>query len=228
MDLLRSGGPVLIIIILVSLYALYVFLERLFKLNKERVEADTLMSRVNAAVRERDLELALAACESHGGPVARVLHAALLRLPYGRAAVEAAFTEASLREEQNLGKGLRLLSTISQIGPLLGLLGTVSGMIAAFVVISHQGTGDPLALASGIGEALVDTAAGLILAIPALVGYNYLANRVDNMMLEIDRRREELMGNIVEVVSHRRENRPASTPAEPEGSYEGYAPLKTS
>ncbi|UCH25224.1 MAG: MotA/TolQ/ExbB proton channel family protein [Trueperaceae bacterium] len=214
MDLLRSGGPVLVAILLVSLYAVYLFLERVFKLSRERVEADTLMTKVNAAVRERDLELALTACERHGGPIARVINAALLRLPYGRSAVEAAFQEASLQEEQRLTQGLRSLATIAQIAPLLGLLGTVTGMIVAFSEISQQGTGNPAALADGIGQALVTTAAGLIVAIPVLIGQNYLANRVDNILIEIDRRREELMANVVQVVAARREERRGETPRE--------------
>lgn len=203
--LLLSGGPVLVAILLVSLYAVYVFFTRFFKISKERTDTDVLMKRVNAAVRERDLELALAATEQHTGPVARVLHAALLRLPYGRAAVEAAFQEASLGEEQNLTRGLRTLGTIAQIAPMLGLLGTVTGMIIAFTEIAQTGTGDPAALAYGIGQALVTTAAGLIVAIPTLIGQNYLASRVDGILLDIDRRREELMGNVVQAVAVRKE-----------------------
>ena len=156
MQLLLSGGPVLVAILLVSLYALYIFFERLFKLSREPGDADALMARVNAAVKERNLGMAQRACEQHGGPVARVLRAALERLPYGRSAVEAAFQEASLQEEQSLTRGLRPLATIAQVAPLLGLLGTVTGMIIAFSEISSQGTGNPAALADGIGQALVN------------------------------------------------------------------------
>jgi biopolymer transport protein ExbB len=205
MDLILSGGPVLVAIVVVSLYALYVFLARFLKLSRERVDSERLMGRVNAAVRDRDLDTALAACEAHGGPVARVLRAALMRLPYGRSAVEAAFQEASLEEEQRLGRGLRPLATIAQIAPLMGLLGTVTGMIIAFAEISQRGTGDPAALADGIGQALVTTAAGLIVAIPTLIGQNVLASRVDAILLEIDRRREELMGEVVQAVAARRD-----------------------
>lgn len=205
MDLILSGGPVLVAIVAVSLYALYVFLARFLKLSRERTDSDRLMSRVNAAVRERDLDAALAACEAHGGPVARVLAAALARLPYGRSAVESAFQEASLEEEQRLARGLRPLATVAQIAPLMGLLGTVTGMIIAFAEISQQGTGDPAALADGIGQALVTTAAGLIVAIPTLIGQNVLASRVDGILLEIDRRREELMGEVVQAVAARRD-----------------------
>lgn len=205
MDLILSGGPVLVAIVVVSLYALYVFLARFIKLSRERTDSERLMSRVNAAVRERDLDTALAACEAHGGPVARVLGAALTRLPYGRAAVEAAFQEASLELEQELARGLRPLATVAQIAPLMGLLGTVTGMIIAFAEISQQGTGDPAALADGIGQALVTTAAGLIVAIPALIGQNVLSSRVDGILLEVERRREELMGEVVQAVATRRE-----------------------
>jgi biopolymer transport protein ExbB len=201
MDLLLSGGPVLVIILVISLYALYVFFERLLKLSKERLEADALMIKVAGALRDRNLDLALLACENHGGPVARVLHGALSRLPYGKAAVEAGFQEASIEEEQNLTRGLRALSTIAQIAPLLGLLGTVTGMIIAFNQISVTGVGNASTLAGGIGQALVTTAAGLIVAIPALIGHNYLSSKVDRIFSEIDKRREELMGMVAQIAS---------------------------
>lgn len=205
MSLLMSGGPVMIAILAVSLYAVYVFFLRFLKLRNERVDTHELMTRVNAAVRERDLELALASCEQHGGPVARVLGAALVKLPYGRPAVEAAFQEASIQEEQTLGRGLRPLATIAQVAPMLGLLGTVTGMIIAFSQISRFGTGDPSVIANGVAQALVTTAAGLIVAIPVIMGHAYLASRVEAILIDIDRRREELMGNIAQAVAVRRE-----------------------
>ena len=162
MDILLSGGPVLLAIVLLSLYAVYVFFYRFLRIRNERTDTAELMVKVNAAVRERDLELALAACEEHGGPAARVLGAALLKLPYGRPAVEAAFEEATIQEEQALSRGLRPLATIAQVAPMLGLLGTVTGMIISFGQISRFGTGDPSIVANGIGQALVTTAAGLI------------------------------------------------------------------
>jgi biopolymer transport protein ExbB len=205
MDLLLSGGIVLLVILLLSVYAVYLFFLRFFKLNRERLDTDSLMARVNAAVRNRDLDMALEVCEEHGGPVARVLQSALLRLPYGRQAVEAAFAEASLLEEQSLTRGLRPLATIAQVAPLLGLLGTVTGMIIAFAEISSSGGGNPSLLAGGIGQALVTTAAGLIVAIPVLTAQNYLASRVDAILTEIDRRREELMANVVQAVAGRKD-----------------------
>ncbi len=205
MDILISGGPVLAAIVLVSCYAVYIFFYRFFRLRNERTDTAELMMKVNAAVRERDLELALAACEEHGGPVARVLGAALIKLPYGRPAVEAAFQEASIQEEQTLARGLRPLATIAQVAPMLGLLGTVTGMIIAFGQISRLGTGDPSVVANGVGQALVTTAAGLIVAIPVIMGHSFLSSRVEAILVDIDRRREELMGNIAQAVASRRE-----------------------
>ncbi|MGL4609833.1 MAG: MotA/TolQ/ExbB proton channel family protein [Trueperaceae bacterium] len=221
MQWLINGGPVMIPIVLISLYAVYVFFDRLFKLNREKLETDALMLRVNAAVKDRDLESALAACDTHGGPVARVLKAALLKLPYGRAAVEAAFQESYLVEESELSRGLRPLHTIAQIATLLGLLGTVTGMIQAFNVIALQGTGDPGAMAAGISEALITTASGLSVAIPVVIGQNYLSSRVDKILLEIERRREELMSNVAQAVAGKRDRSDIRTPTSvSQGDYE--------
>ncbi len=214
MDLLLSGGPVLVMIVLLSLYALYLFFTRLFQLARERPDSDRLMARVNAAVLGRNLEMAMIACDHHGGPVARVLKAALARIPYGRPAVEAAFQEAYLSEEQSLTRGLRPLATIAQVATLLGLLGTVTGMITAFAEISQQGAGSPSVLAGGIGQALVNTAAGLFVAIPTILGHSYLASRVENILVELERRREELMGNVAQAVSLKGREEPRATRAE--------------
>ncbi|HNQ99993.1 MAG TPA: MotA/TolQ/ExbB proton channel family protein [Trueperaceae bacterium] len=204
-ELLLSGGPILVVIILVSIYAVYLFVERLLKLNRERSDTTSLMARVNAAVRERDLDTALDACERHGGPTGRVLKSALERLPYGRPAVEAAFEEATITEEQNLTRGLTPLAIMAKILPMLGLLGTVTGMIISFSEISLHGSGDAGQLAYGIGQALVTTAAGLIVAIPVLVGHGYLNSLVSKLLGDIDKRREELMGSIVRAVADRRD-----------------------
>ncbi len=225
-ELLLSGGPILVVIILLSIYAVYLFVERFLKLRRERTDTSNLMVRVNAAVRERDLEAALDACEKHGGPVARVLQAALERLPYGRPAVEAAFEEASLAEEQSLSRGLLPLSVIAKITPMLGLLGTVTGMIITFSQISLHGSGDPGELAYGIGQALVTTAAGLIVAIPVLVGHGYLYSMVDKQLGDIDKRREELMGNVVQAVANRRDEASSGRQSDQQDGREGRMDLR--
>lgn len=207
MELLRSGGPVLIGIILLSLFAVYRFVERLLYLLKEPNNTDKLMMDVNTAIDNRDLEGALAICEEHEGAVSRVLEYALSRLPFGRASVEAAFEEAALVEEQQLSKGLRSLATVAQVSPLLGLLGTVTGMMIAFREIAQQSSGNPVGIAQGISQALVTTAAGLMVAIPVLLAYNYLSSRADGVLRDIDRRREELLGRVSQVVAQQRNDK---------------------
>lgn len=206
--MLLSGGPVLLIflfvMIIISVYAVYVFFDRWWQISRERLDGDRLMDSVNAAIDSRDVDAALAVCDEHGGPIGRVLEYALTRLPFGRTAVEAAFQEASIEEEQRLTKGLRSLATIAQIAPLLGLLGTVMGMIVAFNNFSAQGVNSVQSVGTGISTALITTAAGLIIAIPALIGYNFLSGKVELILSEIDRRREEFMGRVAQVVSARK------------------------
>lgn len=201
MDLLLAGGPLIIVIAIASVVALYIFISRWIVLSRERSDVNALMADVNERIHARDLDGALETCSQHGGPVARVIEYALSRLPYGRPVVEAAFNEASLEEEVSLSRGLRVLATIAQISPLLGLLGTVTGMILAFADLSQQGASADTSLVSrGISQALITTAAGLAVAIPTLIGYNYLSSRVDAMLLEIERRREELLGNVAQAI----------------------------
>lgn len=206
MELLLAGGPLLIVIAIASIVALTIFLQRMLVLARERMDAAALMADVNEAIHARDLESALEVCAQHGGPVARVIEYALSRLPYGRPAVESAFNEASLEEEASLSRGLPALATIAQISPLLGLLGTVTGMILAFSDLSQQaGATDTATVSRGISQALITTAAGLLVAIPSLIAHNYLSARVDGMLLEIERRREELLGNVAQVVAQQRQ-----------------------
>lgn len=207
MDLLLSGGPVLAAIVLLSLYGVYIFFARYGKLRTERGNTDELMRKVNQAVRARNLDEALAVTKTASNPVARVLHSALSRLPYGRTAVDAAFSEASLLEEARLSKGLRPLATIAQVAPLLGLLGTVTGMIISFAEIASASAGNPALMALGIRQALVTTAAGLVVAIPMIMGHSYLSSIVDSLLLDVDRRREELMVTVAEAAAATREER---------------------
>ena len=186
---------------------MYLFFARYGKLRTERDNTDELMRRVNQAVRARDLDEALAVTKTASSPVARVLHSALSRLPYGRTAVDAAFSEASLLEEARLSKGLRPLATIAQVAPLLGLLGTVTGMIISFAEIASASAGNPALMALGIRQALVTTAAGLVVAIPMIMGHSYLSSIVDSLLLDVDRRREELMVTVAEAAATTREER---------------------
>ena len=195
----RQGGFILIILLLLALYAAYVFFERFLTLRRERLSGERLMREVEAALRRGQLEAALEAARAHGGALGRVLLAGLPRVPFGVAAVDAALKAAILEEEVRLSRGLGVLSVTAQVAPLFGLLGTVTGMIRAFNVLAAQGQTTASLLAQGIGEALFTTAGGLVVAIPALFGYHYLAGRVEDILTELEQRREELLGVLAEV-----------------------------
>ena len=195
----QQGGWVLVVLLLLALYASYVFFERFLALRKERAGGERLMREVEAALRRGQLNTALETARAHGGALGRFLLAGLPRVPYGVAAVDAALKAALLEEETRLSKGLGAIGLVAQTSPLFGLLGTVTGMIRAFNVLAVTGQTTPAALAGGIGEALFTTAAGLVVGIPALFGHQYLVSRVDDILMELEQRREELLGVLAEV-----------------------------
>ncbi len=196
---IQQGGWILFFLLLLTLYAAYVFFERYLALRREKIGGERLMREVDASVRRGQIDVALEAARTHGGTLGRFMLAGLARVPFGVTAVDAALKAALLEEESRLSRGLGVLSVTAQVAPLLGLLGTVSGMIRAFNVLASQGQTTAKLLAGGIGEALFTTAAGLIVAIPALIAYHYLAGRVDDILSELEQRREELLGILAEV-----------------------------
>lgn len=198
---LRQGGPILLVLLALLFYAAYVFFERFLAIRKERVGGEKLMREIEGAVRRGQLGSAIESARLHGGILGRFMLAGLSRATYGTATVEASLRAALIEEEARLTKNLASLSVLAQAAPLVGLLGTVTGMIRAFNVLSAQGEPTAALLAEGIGEALFNTAGGLFVAIPALVGYYFLAGRVDKIVGELDQRREELLG-ILSEVSH--------------------------
>jgi biopolymer transport protein ExbB len=196
---IQQGGWILVFLLLLTLYAAYVFFERYLALRREKIGGERLMREVDASVRRGQIDVALEAARAHCGTLGRFMLAGLARVPFGVTAVDAALKAALLEEESRLSRGLGVLGVTAQVAPLLGLLGTVSGMIRAFNVLASQGQTTAKLLAGGIGEALFTTAAGLIVAIPALIAYHYLAGRVDDILSELEQRREELLGILAEV-----------------------------
>jgi biopolymer transport protein ExbB len=128
----------------------------------------------------------------------RVVLSALRNAGLGREAVKEAVQEVGRREAAQLERYVGILGTVANVAPLLGLLGTVSGMIKAFTVISVQGVGNPASLAGGISEALITTAAGLTVAIPAFVAYRFFLGKVDRLILEL----EQYAIHFVDLVKH--------------------------
>lgn len=185
-DYLVKGGPTIAVIALCSLVALAVVVERALVLRRRLVAppgfADSLRPLAS------DPAGALRACESANHPLARILAAALRRWPGGRSAAERAAQNAARREMVSLRRRMRLLGALPQAATMLGLLGTIFGMIKVFqaVASSSQALGKTELLAQGIFEAWTNTAAGLIVAIPTLILYHVLLARLDSLAADLD------------------------------------------
>lgn len=197
-ELLVAGGPAVAVILLVSLYAGFVVLDRAQKLRRAGAEPRESLERVRASVIRDHLLDAMVEAKEHDTPAARVLAAGLQRARLGPDAVNAALNEAAAVEEERAHRGLSTVATVAHIAPMLGLLGTVTGMIRAFGAFSSGGQPNADELARGISEALIATAAGLVVALLAHVAHGFLNRLVDGALLQVDRVRYLLPGWLVE------------------------------
>jgi biopolymer transport protein ExbB len=194
-----DGGPMMYPIALCSFVLMVFSFERFIHLRTGRVIPRPFVKRLIEQLQQQqiDREEGLELCERNPSPIASILAAAVKR--YGRPAVEIeqAVLDAGERESNNLRRHMRLLNAISNVSPLLGLLGTVLGMIQAFNDIAGaQAMGRPEMLAGGIGQALLTTAAGLLVAIPAYLMYMYFLGHTDRLIMEMDRHAQRLVDAI--------------------------------
>lgn len=186
-SLIKKGGPVMIPLGIGSVMALALGIERFISLRRDRVIPPEFKAGLDAAWKSDETgKEALAYCERAGGPVGKIFKAGLQRLGKGEDAVEKAIEDAGYREADKMKRSLRMLTIVASVSPLLGLLGTVYGMIEAFQMASSVGMGKSDVLAKGIYEALVTTATGLTIAIPVLLIYQYLSGRVDAIVDDLD------------------------------------------
>ncbi|MDX9971541.1 MAG: MotA/TolQ/ExbB proton channel family protein [FCB group bacterium] len=193
-DLIFQGGVLMFPIMLVSVIALAITFERFVTLRRAAVDVREFMDTMRTVLRQGRIQEALDACEENRGPVARILKAGLLKHDRPKEDIRQAIEDAGHLEVPRLERYMSGLATCASVAPLLGLLGTVQGMIKAFAKIQDlQGQVNPSDLAEGIGNALITTAAGLAIAIPALVVYNYFVSRVDNLVLEMEVSSSELV-----------------------------------
>ncbi|MGM0607316.1 MAG: MotA/TolQ/ExbB proton channel family protein [Candidatus Muiribacteriota bacterium] len=193
MDFIFRGGFMMFPLLVCSVLAVAIFIERLVYLNKTRLDSESLMARIREVMEAGKIELAVHTCKRADTPLSRILLAGIQNFNKSKENVKNAIEQASLEELPQLEKYVPALGTIAQIAPLIGFLGTVTGMIKSFNVVAAQGLGnDPTALAGGIAEALITTATGLSIGIPTFVVYNYLTNRIDKFLMEIERRSMEI------------------------------------
>lgn len=196
-DVIQKGGPLMYLIILCSIVALAVVIERLYHLHRAKIDSEKFMESISNTLRRNRIMDAINLCEKTPGPIAHIVKAGILKHDRSRGEIKEAIEDAGIYEVPRLEKNLGALATIAHISPLLGLLGTVTGMVRAFQVIQEKAAMlhlvSPGDLAGGIWEALITTAAGLIVAIPTFVAYNYLVSRVKWFILEMERTATDLV-----------------------------------
>ena len=184
-------------IILCSIMAFAVILERLYYLHKIKIDVVAFMSKIEGALKYNKVAEAVKICEDTAGPIARIIKAGILKYDRPRQEIREAIEDAGHQEVPKLEKHIKILAVIAHISPLFGLLGTVTGMVKAFQVIQIKAAAlNPVSagdLAGGIWTALLTTAAGLIVAIPAIAAYHYLAARVQDFTLEMEHSATELI-----------------------------------
>ncbi len=187
MEYFQEGGPLMYLILICSVIGLTVFLERVFHLHRARIDTDKFMTGIRTLLGEGKIKEAIELCDETPGPVAHILKAGLSKHSAPPSKIREAIEDAGVHEVPRLEKNLVVLATIAHISPLLGLLGTVLGMIKAFMTIEEmEGLVNPSDLAGGIWEALLTTAFGLLVAILAYVAYNLLVSRVGGMVLDME------------------------------------------
>ncbi len=188
-----KGGPVMYVILMLSVYALGVFLERMWHLASIRLDTNLLADDVARLVARRELGPAGELVGRLAGPVPAVLKSGIAHLSRGVDAARDAMLAAGEAELRRVEGNTRHLAIVANLATMLGLLGTITGMIGAFDAIAAKGLGDPNVVAGGIGEALVTTAYGLMVAIPSVMAYNYLDGRVDAVRADCEEKASRLL-----------------------------------
>ncbi|HHV94590.1 MAG TPA: MotA/TolQ/ExbB proton channel family protein [Firmicutes bacterium] len=194
LDLIIRGGPVMIPLLLCSVLMVAVSLERLVYLLRCRVDTEDLMDDIKLALQQGKILEAIQIAKKTRGPVAAVLAAGIAHYDKDKQFIRERLEEAASEEVYRMERRLGLLDAIITAAPLLGLLGTVTGIINSFQVITAiGGLDDTLALSAGIAEALITTAAGLVIAIPGTLIYSYLSGLIDRLVVDINKRASELL-----------------------------------
>lgn len=196
-EFMQKGGPIMWPILLCSVIAFAIVIERLIQLRRAQIDTKSFMGQISKSLKRNKIMEALEVCGKAQGPIANILKAGILKHDRPRQEIREAIEDASVHEVPRLERNLPVLATVAHVAPLLGLLGTVTGMVAAFQVIQSKSSSvapvNPGDLAGGIWEALLTTVFGLCVAIPTFVAYNYLVSRVDGFVLDMERSATDLL-----------------------------------
>jgi biopolymer transport protein ExbB len=187
-DYIMKGGVIMIPIVLCSVLALGIILERLWSLRRKSILRYDLLHRIEDLLREQKIPEATTLCKRHPSTMTRILLVAILNYDRPKAEIKEMIEDHGRQEVPLLERYLGFLGTIASISPFLGLLGTVVGLLKVFEAIAQAGgVTNAAILSEGIHNALITTVAGLCVAIPSLVAYNYLTRMVEGLVLEVER-----------------------------------------
>jgi len=185
-DLIRAGGFLMWPILACSIVSMAIIAERFWSLRESKIAPTNLVANVWQWHKSEQLDAKRIQALRMNSPLGMILAAGLLNRKHSREIMKESIEEVGRLVAHSLERFLNTLGTISSITPLLGLLGTVIGMIKVFTVITSQGVGDPSVLSEGISEALLTTAAGLSVAIPSLMFYRYFRGKVDDLVVTME------------------------------------------
>ncbi len=200
----RQGGIFMYPLLFFSVLAATVAVERFIVFSKAKINVNAFLTQIRKALLvNRNVKEAIKVCEQNKGPVASVMKAGLLRYGQPREEIEKTIENAALYELDRLEKRLGVLGTTANVAPMLGFLGTVAGMIKSFATLAEQGLTNPAAVAVGISEALITTATGLIIAIPAQLVYNWYTTKITRFVRDIETASNMLIETFIEMDSAR-------------------------
>lgn len=186
-QIFRDGGPVMWPLLAFSILSVIFIIERFFAIRRAKINVNEFLAKVRKElIVNRSIKSAIKVCEDYRGPVASILKAGLLKFGQPREDVEKTIENAALYEMGRLEKNLVWLASIANVSPLLGFFGTVVGMIKSFDALAEAGLSNPGLVAAGISEALITTAAGLFVAIPAQLAYNFFMSRINKFVRDIE------------------------------------------
>ncbi|KZZ57434.1 biopolymer transporter ExbB, partial [Oleiphilus sp. HI0125] len=186
LDLLKPGGIIMFPLLLCSVLALAIIIERFWTLRANRLAPKALVNDLWGWIKRKELDSKKLRELKEAAPIGRILAAGLVNAKHGREVMKESIQEEASHVVHEMERFLTGLGTVAVITPLLGLLGTVIGMIKVFAQLQLEGAGNAAALAGGISEALITTAAGLTVAIPALIFHRYFLRRVDEIVIDME------------------------------------------
>lgn len=210
-ELIAMGGIVLWVIMALSVVGAAIIIERILYFRRISVDEDKLFQRIKASVEKGHFDEAMSICDNNLSPLSALIKVGIEHRDYPELAQKEVLKDAANQEVPKLERNVSALGTIAHIAPLLGLLGTVTGTMQAFGVLGRFGAvADPSILAKGVSEALVTTVAGIVVAVPAVIFYNYLVTKVNLILIRME---NQVTALILMINSGKRRSDAKRTPA---------------